>query len=67
MRRAVTYILIAADVLIGAAWLLLSWSFHADQQRFRAAKNPCERGCIQDSGGLESCRKACVTHPDHYP
>ena len=36
--------------------LLLAWSFHADQQRFGAAKNDCERGCIQDSGGARAHR-----------
>jgi hypothetical protein len=67
VRRAVKYILGLAAAFIGMVTLLLAWSFHADQQRFRAAKNDCERGCIQDSGGLEDCRKICVDHPNRYP
>jgi len=47
--------------------LVLAWSFNADQQRFGAAKNNCERACIQDSGGLDQCREICVHHPDRYP
>jgi hypothetical protein len=47
--------------------LVLAWSFYADQQRFGAAKNYCERACIQDSGGLDQCREICVHHPDRYP
>lgn len=67
MRRAVSYILILMAAMIGAIIVLLAWSFHADQQRFRAASNDCERGCIQDSGGLDSCRKICLAHPNRYP
>ena len=67
MRRTVKYILILTAVCICMVILLLAWSFHADQQRFGAAKNDCERGCIQDSGGLDQCRKICVDHPNRYP
>jgi hypothetical protein len=67
VRRAVKYILIVIAVFVCAVILLLNWSFNADQQKFRAAKNDCERGCIQDSGGLKECRKVCVDHPTHYP
>jgi len=67
MRRTVKHILIGTAVFICMVMLLFAWSFHADQQRFRAAKNDCERGCIQDSGGLEQCRKICVDHPNRYP
>jgi hypothetical protein len=52
--------------LLGLALALLVYSIYADQQRFRAAKNDCERSCIQDSGGLDDCRKECAQHPDHY-
>jgi hypothetical protein len=67
MRRIVMYVLILAAVFVSLVALLLAWSFHADQERYKAAKNDCERACIQDSGGLESCRQVCVSHPDHYP
>jgi hypothetical protein len=67
VRRTVKYILILTAVFICMGILLLAWSFRADQQRFRAAKNDCERGCIQDSGGLDQCRKICVDHPNRYP
>ena len=67
MRRTVKHILIGTAVFICMVMLLFAWSFHADQKRFRAAKNDCERGCIQDSGGLEQCRKICVDHANRYP
>lgn len=67
VRRTVKYGLILVALFIGLVVLLLAGSFQADQQRFRAAKNDCERACIQDSGGLEQCREICVSHPDHYP
>jgi hypothetical protein len=67
VRRTVKYVVIFMAVFICMIMLLLTWSFHADQQRFRAAKNDCERGCIQDSGGLDGCRKICVDHPNRYP
>jgi hypothetical protein len=67
VRRVVKYTLILVAVAICMVVLLLTWSFHADQERFRAAKNDCERGCIQDSGGLDQCRKICVDHPNRYP
>jgi hypothetical protein len=54
-------------VLVCLVMLVLAWSFYADQQRFGAAKNYCERSCIQDSGGLDQCREICVHHPDRYP
>jgi hypothetical protein len=52
--------------LLGLALALLAYSIYADQQRFGAAKNDCERSCIQDSGGLDDCRKECARHPNHY-
>lgn len=61
------YVLIFSAVFICLVILLLEWSFHADQQRFQAAQNDCERACIQDSGGLKQCREICVSHPDRYP
>ncbi len=53
--------------LLGLAIALFEYSTYADQQRFGAAKNDCERSCIQDSGGLDQCRKICVDHPNRYP
>lgn len=67
MRRIIKYVLILTAVFIGLVTLLLTWSFHADQARFKAAKNDCERACIQDSGGLDQCRQVCISHPDRYP
>lgn len=67
MRRVLKYSLgfLAALICLGVA--LFQYSYHADQQRFREAKNECERGCIQDSGGFPQCRDICAAHPDHYP
>lgn len=67
MRRTAKYILILAAAFISLVILLLAWSFNADEQRFGAAKNYCERACIGDSGGLDQCRESCVQHPDRYP
>ena len=67
MRRVPKYILAVMAALLGLAIALFEYSSYADHQRFSAAKNDCERGCIQDSGGLDQCRKYCVDHPSHYP
>lgn len=67
VRRGLKYLLVLTGVALCLVISLFAWSFYADQQRFRAAKNACERGCIQDSGGLEECREICVHHPDRYP
>ena len=67
MSRVVKYILavIAAFIcLVAALW---EYSVDRDQQNFSAAKNKCEVGCIQDSGGLDQCREFCAQHPDRYP
>jgi hypothetical protein len=56
-----------AAVLICAAIALFFYSSWQDQRNFSAASNDCERGCIQDSGGLDQCRAYCAKHPDHYP
>lgn len=52
---------------VGAAVALFDYATEADKQHFREAKNACERGCIQDSGGLDQCRVVCKDHPDRYP
>jgi len=67
MRRVLKYSLAVMAVLLGLAIALFEYASYADQQRFSAAKNDCERGCIQDSGGLDQCREFCAQHPDHYP
>ncbi len=67
MGPFVKYIVILTAVFAGLVVLVLAWSFYADQERFGAAKNDCERGCIQNSGGLDQCRQICVIHPNRYP
>ncbi len=67
MPRVVKYLLAAAAVFICLVAALLEYSFREDQKNFSAAKNACERGCIQDSGGIDQCRRFCAAHPDHYP
>jgi hypothetical protein len=67
MRRFLKSMMIVMAVFMCLFVGLWEWSSHADHQRFHAAKNDCERGCIQDSGGLDQCRAICVHHPDRYP
>jgi len=67
MRRVAKYTLGVAAAFICLAVALFEWSSSADEKRFSAAKNACERKCIQDSGGLDQCRAYCVNHPDRYP
>lgn len=59
-------VLLLAASLVGLLVGLLVYSYYADQRNFRAAVNPCERACVQDSGGIEDCRKQCVSHPTTY-
>jgi len=59
-------LLLGAALLVGLLIALFLYSFLLDQWRFRAAANPCERDCIQDSGGLYDCRKSCAGHPLTY-
>jgi hypothetical protein len=63
----VKYILGVLGVLLALAIALFEYSSYSDRRQFAAANNDCERGCIQDSGGLDQCRKICVAHPDRYP
>ena len=65
--RVVKYVLAVVAAFICLVMALLAYSYYHDQKNFSAAKNPCERGCIQDSGGIEQCRPVCADHPDHYP
>jgi hypothetical protein len=66
VRRVFKRILAGMAVLLCLFMALIAYSIYADQQRFRAAANDCERNCIQDSGGLDGCRKVCAKHPNHY-
>jgi hypothetical protein len=59
-------LLLVAAALLGLAIVAFFALFYADQDRFRAAANPCERDCLQDSGGLFECRRDCATHPLTY-
>ena len=67
MRRVLKYILAAMAAFVCLVVALWEYSSYEDRKNFSAAKNDCERGCIQDSGGLYQCREFCVQHPDHYP
>jgi hypothetical protein len=67
MQRALKYILAVTVAFICLVAALLAYSTYEDQKNFNAAKNACERGCIQDSGGIDQCRQVCTKHPDHYP
>lgn len=67
MRRSVKYVLAILAAFFCLAVGLFEYASNRDQKNFEAAKNPCEVGCIQDSGGLEQCRQLCASHPDHYP
>ena len=67
MQRVLKYVLVIVVTLMCAAVALFEYSSYQDQKQFSEAKNDCERGCIQDSGGLNQCRKICSQHPGHYP
>ena len=58
--------LLLAALLVGCVVAVFLWSFWRDQRNFAAAANPCERACIQDSGGLDDCRAECASHPTSY-
>jgi hypothetical protein len=66
MASVVRKVLLVVAALVGLVIVVFVYSVYADQQRFRAAGNPCERDCLQDSGGLDGCRKLCVSHPMTY-
>jgi hypothetical protein len=65
--RIVKCVLAVVAAFICLAVALFAYSYYHDQKNFSAAKNACERGCIQDSGGIEQCRLVCADHPDRYP
>jgi hypothetical protein len=66
LLRKILLVVAALVALVALVNVVLDWSFEADQRRFQAAANPCERACIQDSGGIDSCRKECASHPTTY-
>lgn len=55
--------LVVVALLVGGVVAVFLWSFWRDQRNFAAAANPCERACIQDSGGLDDCRAECASPP----
>jgi len=66
MREWLKKGLLFVSLLFALALALFVYSGYTDQRNFRAAANPCERACIQDSGGLPDCRRQCVSHPLTY-
>ena len=66
MSRVVKKILLVAAALMGLVIIVFIYAVHADQKRLGAAANPCEHDCLQDSGGVEDCRKLCASHPTTY-
>lgn len=65
--RTLKYVLAIIALLAGLIIALFEYSTYRDQKNFGEARNECERGCIQDSGGFPQCREVCAAHPDHYP
>lgn len=63
MSGASKILLVVGAFLVSVVVLLYMYSSYADRKRFAAAANPCERECIQDSGGTDDCRKSCAGHP----
>jgi hypothetical protein len=66
VSRVWKIILLAAAALLGLVLVVFFGFFSADQESTRAARNPCERDCLQDSGGLVGCRQECASHPLTY-
>lgn len=46
-------LLLAIAVLLASLGAFAAYAMHADQQRLRAATNPCEHDCLLDSGGVD--------------
>jgi hypothetical protein len=67
MGRVTKYSLAVIAAFICLVVALWEYSSYIDQKTIGAAKNKCEVGCINDSGGLDQCREICAQHPDHYP
>jgi hypothetical protein len=66
MSRVLKKILLFVAAVLGLIVVVFFYPVYADQRRLRAAANPCERDCLQDSGGLDDCRKLCASHPMTY-
>ena len=66
MSRILRNILVVSLVLFALAMAVLSYLLYADQRRIQAGTNPCEHDCLQDSGGIDDCRKLCAGHPTAY-
>jgi len=49
-----------ATGLIAVLAILAAVQLFSGQNQFKQAANQCERDCMQDSGGLEYCRQACL-------
>jgi hypothetical protein len=67
LRFTLKFLLISAAALLCLGMVLFEYTTDRDQQHFQAAKNTCERQCMQDSGGVKFCRDLCVQHPNRYP
>jgi hypothetical protein len=65
--RAVKRAAVALLAVIGLIVALFLYATHQDRKNLGAATNACERGCVQDSGGIDQCRTYCAAHPDRYP
>ena len=59
-------ILLGAGALLLLVIVFLVYAVHRDQQRLRAATNPCEHDCLLDSGGVDDCRQLCAQYPLTY-
>lgn len=59
-------ILLAAAALVGLVIAVFVYSAITSQEQYQEAANPCERACLQDSGGLAGCREHCASHPETY-
>ena len=59
-------ILLVAAALVALAIIACVGFMLGDQERLQLAANPCERDCLQDSGGLADCRADCASHPLTY-
>ena len=55
--------LLGVAVFVGLSSFAIYCWFYADRVSYQSTRNPCERACLQDSGGLLGCRKECASHP----
>jgi len=66
MSGIVKKIALVMVVLVALVIALFMYLVHYDEQRLRAGTNPCQNACLQDSGGVDDCRKHCASHPLTY-